>query len=627
MKLLKFVFINFKGSVKSYVSLILSLSFTIAVIYNFAAIACSDNLKLLGERNKDRVEMLANAAVFVLVCFIFFFIWYATDTFLIRRRREMGIYVFMGLTNQKIGSLYAIEAAMTGLLSLVFGLFSGIVLKELFQMILFALAEIEINISFEYRLRPVINTVAIFSVIYLIFMLKGYFDILRSSILDMLSAARKNEAVQQRGIVFLIKAVIGISVLFTGYYQAVSNFAGQYGNGTWTILSATVLVVLGTYLLFGGFIPLVFQMLAKNKRFLYQKQRCLWVNNVIFRMKKNYRTYAIVCILAVCASTAFATGVAMKKRYEKITSCRSVYTFQILSSTDTLGDELTQIIENTSGIAFQNQASLLATAERELVISYSQVERLAQSTNLDFPISEPTDEETVVLSHELLLSLVTDDYGSILLGGQSRKITDVVRIPYLGYFHEQGDIYVVNDEEYERLIPYGTLYYMYNYRITDPKSDFEAANAALAQFREENRDDYSIGKVAIDPNDNENEWIKFMYSICCVLFLIFIFAGGAIMFMKLSNDVYEEKERYSVMKKLGLDESGLSHSLRKELAAAYLLPFAAMTVSTFFAVNALGRMMHEGLTGIYVISVLVVFAVFALCYAVSVRAADRVLLL
>lgn len=117
--------------------------------------------------------------------------------------------------------------------------------------------------------------------------------------------------------------------------------------------------------------------------------------------------------------------------------------------------------------------------------------------------------------------------------------------------------------------------------------------------------------------------MRFIYSICCVMFLVFILASGAIMFMKLSNDAYEEKGRYLTMKKLGLDEGKLALSIKKELATAYILPFGVMSVSAFFAVNALGKMMYEKLWGIYGISVLVVFIIFAACYVVSVRAYVR----
>ena len=57
-----------------------------------------------------------------------FFYLYATNVFLTKRKKEIGIYVFMGLTNQKIGKLYAIETIFLGLVALVLGVGFGLLL-------------------------------------------------------------------------------------------------------------------------------------------------------------------------------------------------------------------------------------------------------------------------------------------------------------------------------------------------------------------------------------------------------------------------------------------------------------------------------------------------------------------
>lgn len=90
------------------------------------------------------------------------------------------------------------------------------------------------------------------------------------------------------------------------------------------------------------------------------------------------------------------------------------------------------------------------------------------------------------------------------------------------------------------------------------------------------------------------------------------------MFMKLYNHAFEEKERYLVLKKIGFSSRTLAASIAQKLLGAYMLPFVVMTVSAYFSVNALGRMMYTNLFSIYVVSMLVVLAVFALCYILSV---------
>lgn len=355
MGMMKLAYINFKSSYKNYLSLVLSLAFTILVFLNFQNILASDAYEGLGTRNKEYIDMLVQMTSFVLGCFMVFFIWYSTNVFLTRRKREIGVYVFMGLSNQKIGKLYLIEITLIGLLALSLGLVLGMMTSGLFQMILGAVSKLTVPIRFGTSPRPVAVTSAVYLIIYLIFAWKGYINIVQSSVLGMISAAKQNEYVRQKKSVLFVKAALGMAVLGSGYFMAVREGRNVISDS----LKAVVLVTVGVYLLFGGMIPLLFQTLAGNKRLLYQKTRVLWMNRVIFRMKKNYRTYAIVSILMLCSVTALAMGFAMKGRYETIVQFENTYTFQLLSNQRDLDSRARELIETENEIVLSTQIPIL----------------------------------------------------------------------------------------------------------------------------------------------------------------------------------------------------------------------------------------------------------------------------
>ena len=143
MGMIKLAMQNFRNGFKNYLSLVISLAFTVLVLFNFQNIIYSHGFEVLGTRNKEYVEMLVQIISFVLGCFMFFFIWYSTNVFLTRRKKEIGIYVFMGLSNDKIGKMYLIESALTGLSALLLGLGLGALSGGLFQMILLAVSDID----------------------------------------------------------------------------------------------------------------------------------------------------------------------------------------------------------------------------------------------------------------------------------------------------------------------------------------------------------------------------------------------------------------------------------------------------------------------------------------------------
>ena len=489
-------------------------------------------------------------------------------------------------------------------------------------MIIVRLSNLDVQVSFVFTVQPIIFTVVAFLLIYLSFVIKGYCNIVRSSILNMISAMRQNEYVKQNEYMLSIKAILGIGVLGSGYYLANKEGQQVMGNAIW----AMILVILGVYLLFGGMIPLLFQSMIRHKNFLYGKERCLWMNQVVFRMKKNYRTYSIVCVLGICSITALATGFAMKERYENIVLFENTYTFQVLSNRNDLEKQMTQVIEETNDILYYTGIGLVNQEQEAMMLSYSQAKKLAQSANLKFDIAELEDKEVIRLSHLTLLSGSTKQgIKEIEIQGKEYQQLATIRIPYLGYLQKQGDFYIVSDEEYERLRGEGEELYLYNYKVGND-SAFAETKKEIDNFASELKEKGDmLGRVAIDPNNSEKEWMKLVHSICIFMFLVFVVASGCIMYMKLYNDAYEEKERYSVMCKIGLDDKVLQKSIAKEVGTAYFIPFFIMVISAYYSVLALGKMMHTDLFAIYLLSVMIVLAVYGLYYGLSVRVYQKMI--
>ena len=112
MSMMRLAMQNVRSSFKNYLSVVLSLSFSILVLLNFQNIIYSDVFDGLGGQSKEYIDTLIRVISFVLCCFMFFFLWYATNVFLTKRKREIGIYIFMGLSHQKIGMLYMLETTM-----------------------------------------------------------------------------------------------------------------------------------------------------------------------------------------------------------------------------------------------------------------------------------------------------------------------------------------------------------------------------------------------------------------------------------------------------------------------------------------------------------------------------------
>lgn len=624
MSLFKLAYSNFKRSVKNYVALIISLSFSIFTFFNFQNIVFSNAMDILKEKNSDYISIIIQVISIVLVIFVFFFIWYATNVFLAQRKKDIGIFTFMGLDNGKIGKMYVIEVGMIAFLSLIIGLGSGVLFSKLFTMVLLKISDISVDVSFTFSIVPVIITVALFTSIFAVMIIKGYINILKSSVLEMLSAAKHNELKQERGIWSLLKVIIGLVLISGGYYCALQ--VGDMSSFIY-ILYAVVLVIIGIYFLYNGVIPFIIRKLTRNKIFLYQKERALWINNLAFRLKKNYRAYAMVTILMICSVTVLATSFAMKQRYDNISHFRETYTYSVMATKHLDGKEIAEGIKQENEIEYSNEFSYISLNKDIVktkyiysqygIVSYSQLKEAAENANIEFDIPKLNNDQVVNLTRLYLMDISDPaDNPKVNISGIDYQIVKDTSTSYLGLLQENINTYVVSDDTYEGLKNDGQEYYLYNYKIKDPYN-YLASKDYLDSLLQEGPTD-NVAYLANDPNGGDIAWVRVLYSICIFLFLVFILASGSIIFMKLSNEAFEDKERYIILKKLGFSERALVKSIKNEIRFAYYCPFILMLISSYFSVHALANVMKTELYAINIISAIVILVMFYIIYNISV---------
>lgn len=632
MKLLSLSFSNFKRSVREYGMLILSLTFSIFVFFNFQSIIYSGSMDVLENYNKEYIDIIVQSASVVFGVFLFFFIWYASNVFLNQRKKEIGIYIFMGLDNVRIGKMYMLESVFMGLFSLLAGIGTGVLFSKLFQMLLLKLSDISVDIRFSFSWEAVLITSGMFFSIYGFMILKSYHTLKRSSVLNLLSGAKQQEIQKEKRIITFLKIVGGVGILFFGYYLAWdTGDLSSLGNA----LGAVVLVIVGVYLLFSGLIPAILRKLSGNKRYLYKKERTLWINNLAFRMKKNYRTYAMVTVLMICSVTVMAISIAMKQRYEKITHFDQTYTYQVLSNEEKNGEEIAKGIEQENKVKFWNEMQVAMVDPSVMnskytytaygIVSFSDVKQAAQKAGLPFAYKELKENQAIELSHEVLMDLSgdADENYKQKIGSETYNVIKNDNTPYFGALQNNTKIFILSDKTFSKLKNLGSITYFYNYRIQDMKN-MEASRAylnTLAQSSEDGQTFTGVNYTQID--GRQDSWIRVMYSLCIFMFVTLVLAAGSIIFLKIGNEVYEDRERYEILEKMGIQKKILRKSVRNEICFTYYCPFILMTITSYFSVKALANVMREDLFMINIWSMAIILFVFTVICVLSVYTAKK----
>lgn len=628
MSLIRLSFSNFKRDLREYGALVIALAFSVFVYYNFQSVIYSDSMDVLMTMNKEYIDLVVQTASVVFGVFLFFFIWYSSNVFLRQRKRETGIYIFMGLDNRKIAKMYVLEAMDTGLFALGLGTFLGVLFCKLFQMLLFWLSDIAVDVRFSFSFQAWWRTLLLFGVFYGLVVLKGYVSIVRSSVLALLSGEKQEELRVRNRYVQAVQIVIGFAVLGSGYFCALkTGDISSLGYG----LAAVILVIVGIYLSFGGAIPALLRGLTRRKEFLYKKQRSLWVNNLAFRVRQNCRTYAMVTVLMISAVTVLAISIAMKQRYDRMVHFRQTYSYQVVSTGKELdGEEIGKNIGKTSELLYENQIACLClnpgegkkdasweTRNADCLVSYSDIRQAAEAAGLPFAYPKLQEKEVILLHQVYLMSLVRSAVGDqILVNGEEYMITAEDSTAYLGDLQSQLDICIVSDETFARLEPFGIKMYLYNYKIGEESQD-EATMRYLSTLTERADGQYTVGVNRANMESSDIAWIRIFYSLCLFLFATLILASGSIIFIKLGNDAYADAWRYRMLMKLGTEERILKKSIRNEIRFTYYCPFAFMVVTSWFAVRALGNVMKENLLRVNVYSAVSVLVLFTVIYLIS----------
>ncbi|MGB4715645.1 MAG: FtsX-like permease family protein, partial [Defluviitoga tunisiensis] len=126
---------NVKRNIKTYRLYLMAMIFSVMTYYNFSSMRF--NQQFLEYKNAYAyIQSLSLVTSILMVMFLIFFIIYSSNFFLNQRKREIGIFAFMGIDNYKIAFIFALEGLLLGIISLISGLILGVLFNKLFMMLL-----------------------------------------------------------------------------------------------------------------------------------------------------------------------------------------------------------------------------------------------------------------------------------------------------------------------------------------------------------------------------------------------------------------------------------------------------------------------------------------------------------
>ncbi|MBC6695727.1 ABC transporter permease [Terrisporobacter mayombei] len=597
MNFFKLSFMNLRQNIRNYGMYIFSMVFSIVVFYNFITLMFSEQFRAL--QDLKVISTISMMCAMVLCLFFIFFISYSSSFFIEQRKKEFGIYTFMGVENNKIALLFAQEGLLIGIIALVVGIFGGILTNKLFLMALVKVSNINAIMKFEISTPAILVTSLMFLVILICVFIKEYIILLRTDITKLINATNiyqidnsKNKTLQ--GLLGLIVIIFAYQLII--YYK---KYNIQFPIA---IIGTVVLVIIGTMLSFKGFFTFIISKLINNKNFLYKSTNVLSFNNIIFRIRDNNKVLGQITVLITCCLTCIIVSISMKTLFSEGQESEYPYSIMYLGdSNDTIVNQALTLSKEEVDFKFDTEVMLVETNENpnEMgpipytddvdLIKYSSVEEICEYRNLEnekrFLDTKLKNNEAIFLIPKQLINAVNFNV-KFKLGDKDISIIDSYTMNLFGTFREGKPIIIVNDDTYDSI---SKAFGSEKERVSCITLKNFENTANISKYIEDNS---NIHVYSVDNFDKESyNFVNSIYFIGLFLSLVFIVSIGSIMYFKCISDASKDKPRFDTLRKIGTSQEYINKSIFKQVGIFFLLPglvaiihsiVAGYSVTSFF---------------------------------------------
>ncbi|MCX0395703.1 FtsX-like permease family protein, partial [Clostridium perfringens] len=221
-----------------------------------------------------------------------------------------------GMGKNKISKILTYETALVGIISLVVGLGVGIIVSQGISAFASKLFEVSLsNYKFLLSTDAILKTILYFGIIFILVMIFNTFVISKYKLIDMLTAAKKNEDIKIKNpILTAIIFFISLGLLGVAYKLVIKVGLNPTDR---MFLVSIVLGILGTLLLFFSLAGFVLYVLQRNKNVYLKGLNIFVLRQMNSKINTNFLSMTVICLMLFLTISTLATGLSFKNALEK----------------------------------------------------------------------------------------------------------------------------------------------------------------------------------------------------------------------------------------------------------------------------------------------------------------------
>ena len=601
---------SMRKSFKDYLVLLFGLTISIAIFYMFQTLAQN---KVFLESNSmiSSIVFIFHVGTFILAAITIFYIFYATSFMLSMRRKEMGMYMMLGAKKNKVTQLMFLETFFIGIISLVVGIVIGIgMAKGIAGLFMW---QLDFNgEGFEaFYLSSMITTIIFYVILFFLTSIVNAVKIAGKSVLELLHADRKQDAIKAKGSWTIIGVIFAIVLIGIGYY-AMINIAKMMQFG---VILAAITITLGTYLIFISFLPYLVKKL-KGIRALNEKGiNSFTLAQLRFRMMNLTRVLGTVAMLVALGLGAMTAGISFYHNIEKQASMIYANDLAVHQPSDKdkqiIGDLNTEE-ENFYHYKIDDQAIYFL---KDDLLDHPPLFKPFSPEDMEWP--KPQRVKAALPEAKYTYENMPDEWnqalynelnsGYYMVGDRETQIVDRENFDKIKGNEEM--VVVVKLDDFTAALP--------------QLEKIEAGQLAVAQSL--------TGETPEMSGSKYSNYLAFKAVASGTIFMglflgiAFLMMMASVLMFKLLSSANADAQRYSMLRKIGVRKSLLSKSIYRELFLLFLFPALVGLVHVIVGMQMFSFIIIEPYTKIW-IPVGIFLLIYGIYYLLTVQMYKRIVL-
>lgn len=617
---------NVKRSFKDYAIYFLTLTFGVCIFYSFNSIESQKALFSLNSGQSDIMTLINNliSGISVFISFVLCgLILYANNFLIKKRKKEFAIYMTLGMKKSEISKILLFETFIIGLISLIVGLFIGVILSQGLSVLTAKMFEIPmIDYKFIISVSAILKTILYFSIIFIFAMIFNVAIISKYKLIDMINSSKKSESVKIRNNIFnIILFILSMITLVLAYYCI--NKSGLNINDIRFKL-AILLGIMGTFMFYFGLAGFILYIVNSNKN-IYFKNLNIFVSRQIYsKVNTNFISMSLICLMLFFTVTILSTGISLKNTMEKSLEAStpfdvSGYMFvQDDNKIENMKDALNEINFNFNegeNIEFYNEyrvefdinkllqdvddstKKLLQNGRNEInLVKISDYNNILKLKNKEYVSLK--DNEVIITSNfnalEKSLNKFVKEKNKISLNNKDYKIyNEKIFKEALSSSTFSGNIFtvVVPDDVVDNIEP-SAMYFNANYPKDNKEYFEEKYHQFFKTFTDSNK---SVGENSIfilgDTKTNiyaSNRGLSTLIIYLGIYIgIVFLISSAAILALQQLSEISESLERYKSLKRIGVPKKMINKTIFVQVFIYFMIPLGLALIHSVIGIHVI----------------------------------------